>query len=107
LHILYSAPVSSIVQFVMNLLLPLMPGRLASKVCLLGMEEAKAKLTPLLLHGAEELPDFFGGPAAHDTLYPDESKSIVKPGGGILKFDYSGMVERLNAARDDYVKTKN
>jgi hypothetical protein len=107
LHILYSAPVSSIVQFVMNLLLPLMPGRLASKVCLLGMEEAKTKLTPLLLHGAEELPDFFGGPAVHDTLYPDESKSTVKPGGGILKFDYSGMVERLNAARDDYVKTKN
>ena len=35
LKILYSAPVSSIVQFVMNLLLPLMPGRLASKVCLL------------------------------------------------------------------------
>ena len=32
LKILYSAPVSSIVQFVMNLLLPLMPGRLASKV---------------------------------------------------------------------------
>lgn len=33
LDVLMSAPTSSVIQFVMNLLLPLMPGRLASKVC--------------------------------------------------------------------------
>ena len=105
LHILYSAPVSSIVQFVMGILLPLMPGRLASKVCLLGTEEAKTTLIPLLLNGANDLPDFLGGPAIHDTLYPEESKSTVKDGGGILKFDYFGMMERLQVARDEYIAT--
>lgn len=107
LHILYSAPVSSIVQFVMNLLLPLMPGRLASKVCLLGLDEATDKLTPLLLHGQDDLPDFFNGKMVlHDKYYPEESKCAVKPGGGMLKFDYFGMMDRLHAARDDYLNVK-
>jgi CRAL/TRIO domain len=104
LHILYSAPVSSIVQFVMGILLPLMPGRLASKVCLLGTEEAKKTLTPLLLNGVNDLPEFLGGPCMiHDTYYPEESKCTLKDGGGILKFDYFGMMERLQAARDEYL----
>lgn len=106
LQILYSAPVSSIVQFVMNLLLPLMPGRLASKVCLLGLEEMKTRLTPILLNGADDLPDFFGGPAAHDQYYPEESKCAIQPGGGtILKFDYFGMIHRLQAAQNDYLNS--
>ena len=102
LDILYSAPVSSIVQFVMNLLLPLMPGRLATKVCLLGVDEVKDRLVPLLMHGEDDLPDFFGGPASHDGLYPEEGKSRVR-GEGVLKFDYFGMVKRLEQARDDYL----
>lgn len=107
LCILYSAPVSSIVQFVMNLLLPLMPGRLASKVCLMGLEEAKEKLVPLLLNGEDDLPDFFGGPAHHDDLYPEEGKCSLKgDGSGVLKFDYFGMTERLLAARDEYLESK-
>jgi CRAL/TRIO domain len=106
LHILYSAPVSGIVQFVMNLLLPLMPGRLASKVCLLGLDEVKQNLTPLLQNGAKDLPDFFGGPNVHDAYYPEESKCNVKPGGGVLKFDYFGMMDRLHAARDEYLNSK-
>lgn len=110
LHLLYSAPVSSIVQFVVNLLLPLMPGRLASKVCLLGIDDARVTLTRLLHGGAAALPDFFAGPNAagvavsHDALYPEEAKCAVKEGGGMLKFDYYGMVERLHAARDEYLQ---
>ena len=103
LQILYSAPVSSIVQFVMGILLPLMPGRLASKVCLLGTEEAKTTLTALLMNGVNDLPDFLGGPAIHDTMYPEESKSTLQDGGGILKFDYFGMMTRLKASQDEYV----
>lgn len=103
LHILYSAPVSSIVQFVMGILLPLMPGRLASKVCLLGTDEAKKTLVPLLLNGEKDLPDFLGGTAVHDTLYPEESKSTLQEGGGILKFDYFGMMKRLKLAQDEYM----
>lgn len=98
LKILYSAPVSSIVQFVMNLLLPLMPGRLASKVCLLGTEEVNDKLAEFM--DASQIPDFFGGPISHDELYPEESKCSVK--AGLLKFDYFGMVERLQKAKDEF-----
>ena len=105
LHILYSAPVSSIVQFVMNLLLPLMPGRLASKVCLLGVDDVKGKLVPLLQNGEADLPDFFGGPACHDKFYPEEGKCSVK-GNGLLKFDYFGMMKRLEKARDDYLASQ-
>jgi hypothetical protein len=102
LKILYSAPVSSIVQFVMNLLLPLMPGRLASKVCLLTTTDVQENLKKIM--DEEDIPDFFGGPAQHDALYPEEGKSTVKK--GYLKFDYDGMVERLQAAKDKYMKSK-
>ena len=98
LKILYSAPVSSIVQFVMNLLLPLMPGRLASKVGLLTTEEVTDKLSEFM--DESQIPDFFGGPITHDDLYPEESKCSVK--GGMLKFDYYGMVERLQKAKEEY-----
>lgn len=106
LHILYSAPVSSIVQFVINLLLPLMPGRLASKVCLVGVDHIKENLVPLLLHGEADLPEFFGGLAIHDDLYPEESKASVQKPGGMLKFDYFGMKKRLEEARDEYLASK-
>lgn len=101
LNLLMSAPVSSIVQFVMNLLLPLMPGRLASKVCLMDVDEAKVKLEELLLGGAEDVPTFFGGPCDHDKFYPDESKCPNR-GEGTLKFDYFGMFERLKKQKEEY-----
>jgi hypothetical protein len=101
LHILYSAPVSSIVQFVMNLLLPLMPGRLASKVCLSDVDKMKETLAELLEGGEEDIPTFFGGPADHDQFYPDESACSIR-GQGSLKFDYYGMVERLEKAKVQY-----
>jgi len=99
LGLLVSAPISSIVQFVMNLLLPLMPGRLASKVCLLGGEEAVNKLEEIM--EKEDIPDFMGGSASHDVYYPDESKCPNR-GKGCLKFDWYGMIERLGAARNEY-----
>jgi hypothetical protein len=99
LYLLMSAPVSSIVQFVMNLLLPLMPGRLASKVVLLGNEEVKAKLTSLLMGGRYS---YFGGPVDRDQYYPEEGKCPNR-GQGTLKFDYFGMMERLAKAKEEYL----
>ena len=106
LKLLVSAPVSSIVQFVMNLLLPLMPGRLASKLVLLGTDAAKDKLVTLLLHGEDDIPDFFGGPANHDQFYPDEAKCPNR-GEGILKFDYFDMLNRMAAFKKEFEELKS
>ena len=105
LQLLLSAPVSSIIQFVMNLLMPLMPGRLASKVVLLGLEEVKERLSDLLLNGAHDIPTFFGGPVNHDEWYPEESKCPNR-GQGTLKFDYFGMLERLEQDKNKYLEWK-
>jgi len=105
LQLLMSAPVSSIVQFVMNLLLPLMPGRLASKVILLDLEGIRPKLKDLLMHGEEDIPKFFGGPADHDKYYPEEYYCENR-GQGTLKFDFFGMVERLEAAKTEFEASK-
>jgi CRAL/TRIO domain len=106
LNLLLSAPVGSIIQFVMNLLLPLMPGRLASKVVLLGMDEMQNRLKDLLLGGAKDIPTFFGGPVDHDALYPEEGSCPAR-GEGSLKFDYYGMLERLKKQKADYVQLKS
>lgn len=105
LQLLLSAPVVSIIQFVMNLLLPLMPGRLANKVVLLGADQMKTRLKDLMLHGEDDIPTFFGGPVDHDKWYPDESYCPNR-GQGTLKFDYFGMVERLQKAKEEYVAKK-
>mmetsp|Transcript_9103 Transcript_9103/g.14113 ORF Transcript_9103/g.14113 Transcript_9103/m.14113 type:complete len:329 (+) Transcript_9103:139-1125(+) len=102
LQLLISAPISSIIQFVMNLLLPLMPGRLSSKVVLADSAGIAAKLSEVLSNGKDGVPTFFGGPANHDELYPEESKSSLK--GGTLKFDYYGMVERLETQKQEWMK---
>jgi len=103
LSMLASAPIGSIIQFVMNLLLPLMPGRLASKVVLIGTDEMQEKLTYLLLNGKDDIPTFMGGEADHDEFYPIEGSCPIR-GEGTLKFDYFGMVERLEAAVADFEK---
>jgi hypothetical protein len=105
LNMLMSAPVSSIVQFVMNLLLPLMPGRLASKVVLLDIEGIRPRLEEVLLGGADDIPTFFNGPCDHDKFYPEESYCENR-GKGSLKLDFFGMVERLEKAKEEYEKTK-
>eukprot|EP00543_Licmophora_paradoxa_P001801 CAMPEP_0202452376 /NCGR_PEP_ID=MMETSP1360-20130828/10603_1 /ASSEMBLY_ACC=CAM_ASM_000848 /TAXON_ID=515479 /ORGANISM="Licmophora paradoxa, Strain CCMP2313" /LENGTH=336 /DNA_ID=CAMNT_0049071181 /DNA_START=175 /DNA_END=1185 /DNA_ORIENTATION=+ len=105
LNMLMSAPISSIVQFVMNLLLPLMPGRLASKVNLMDSEKMKETLKDLLVGGEQAIPTFFGGPCDHDKFFPEESKCPNR-GEGTLKFDYFGMVERLQKAKADFQAQK-
>jgi len=102
---LYSAPTNSIIQWVMNLLLPLMPGRLASKVNLKTQEEVPECLSHILLNGAADIPTFFGGTAVHDTLYPEESQLSTK-GEGALKFDFYGMKKRLAEGREAYERSK-
>ena len=105
LGLLVSAPVSSIIQFVMKLLLPLMPGRLSSKVLLYDMDRMVAKLEEILPNGKDGIPTFFGGAANHDEFYPEDAYS-KNQGQGSLTFDYFGMVERLEAARDEWIATK-
>lgn len=101
LNLLISAPISSVIQFVMKLLLPLMPGMLASKICLKGSDEVVPLLGDLLLNGKDDIPTFFGGSANHDEFYPDEYYCPNR-GKGVLKFDFFGMIERLKKAKDDY-----
>jgi len=101
LKLLVSAPVSSIIQFVMNLLLPLMPGRLASKVSLQDVNGMRAQLMDLLEGGENDIPTFFGGPSDHDQYYPEES-ICPNRGQGTLKFDYFGMMDRLKKAKLQY-----
>lgn len=101
LNHLMSAPVGSIIQFVMNLLMPLMPGRLAGKFLLKDTADACEIMKETLFKGEDDIPTFFGGKADHDTFYPDEGYSKVK-GQGTLKFDYFGMTERLQAASKEW-----
>jgi hypothetical protein len=89
----------------MNLLLPLMPGRLASKVMLMGIDQANPKLADLLMNGEDDIPTFLSGTADHDKYYPEEGKCSNR-GKGSLKFDYFGMMERLAQQKADYIKWK-
>ena len=105
LNVLLSAPVSSIIQFVMNLLLPLMPGRLAGKFVLKDAEDAKGVMADWLMNGADDIPTFFGGTADHEQYYPEEGYSKNK-GQGNLKFDYFGMIERLQASAKEWEESQ-
>ena len=50
----------------------------------------------------EDIPTFFGGPAGdHDKYYPEESYCENR-GQGSLKFDFFGMVERLEASKKEF-----
>jgi hypothetical protein len=101
LSMLMSAPVSSNVQFIMKILLPLMPRRLSSKVLLYDMEQMVSKLEEILPNGKDDIPTFFGGTVNHDEFYPEETFAQYQ-GEGPLKFDYFGMVRRLELAREGW-----
>ena len=101
LNLLLSCPVGSIIQFVMNLLLPLMPGRLASKIMLISQEESKEKLGSILMNGEEDIPTFLGGTNDHDVFYPKNGKFRDRT----VTFDFEGMKERLAKSVEDF-KTK-
>lgn len=103
LHLLISAPVSSIVEVCMNLLLPLMPGRLAHKFSFYSLEHVQTRLKTLLWHGESDIPTFLGGPVNHDQWYPVHSTKS----GGRLSFDWDGMIERLQQASLEFQKTQN
>mmetsp|Transcript_32315 Transcript_32315/g.36772 ORF Transcript_32315/g.36772 Transcript_32315/m.36772 type:complete len:399 (-) Transcript_32315:251-1447(-) len=105
MRVLISAPVSKVVQFVMGLLLPLMPGRLAEKFQFLSVDTVNEQLEELLLNGKDDIPTFFGGISKkHEQYYPGEE--AVKSKKGILEFDYYGMVERLKNDSDAFQKRK-
>eukprot|EP00956_Cyclotella_meneghiniana_P012034 scaffold17061_cov77-Cyclotella_meneghiniana.AAC.2 len=101
LNVLLSLPVSSVIQFVMNLLMPLMPGRLAGKFILKDTADGCEWMKERLMHGEADIPEFFGGPAKHDEFYPEEYYSKNR-GQGSLKFDYFGMIERLQASAKEW-----
>ena len=103
MHLLVSAPVSSIVEFCMNLLLPIMPGRLAHKFSFYSLEHVQEKLEHMLWHGKQDIPTFFGGPVNHDEFFPNTEKCPNR-GEGSLKFDWYGMIERLQQQRDAFEK---
>jgi len=105
LGMLMSAPVSSNVQFVMKILLPLMPSRLSSKVLLYDMEQMVSKLEEILPNGKDDIPTFFGGTVNHDEYYPEEEFAQYQ-GEGPLKFDYLGMVQRLELARENWLSSR-
>lgn len=105
MHLLVSAPVSSVIEFIMNLLVPLMPGRLARKFCFHSLAHARDTLRTLLLHGEDDIPTFFGGPVDHDAYYPPE-KNCPNRGQGTLKFDWYGMKRRLKEQRDAFEKNQ-
>jgi len=100
LNLLVSVPVASIIQFIMKLLIPLMPGRLASKILLIGEEESKEKLSSILLRGEEDIPTFLGGSCDHDAIYPVAGTFPERN----LKFDFAGMEKRLIEAVAAFVK---
>lgn len=101
LSTLTSAPTSTIMQFVMNLVIPLMPSRLTDKLAFLGEGTIGPRLTEVLLHGEKDIPNFFGGPCNHDVFYPAES-NCPNRGKGNLKFDFYGMRDRLQAAKEEF-----
>lgn len=105
LHHLMSAPVGSIIQFVMNLLLPLMPGRLAGKFLLKDESDARDILTECCMHGEDDIPTFFKGKSDHDKFYPEEGYS-KNQGQGTLKFDYFGMCERMQAMSKEWTEAQ-
>jgi CRAL/TRIO domain. len=102
LHLLVSCPVGTIIQTVMKLLLPLMPTRLSSKIVLISEGDAKEKLGNILLNGEEEIPTFLGGKCNHDEQFPTEGSFPNK----LLKFDFDGMIERLQGDIDKFEKSK-
>jgi hypothetical protein len=102
MNLLVSAPVSSIVEFCMNLLLPLMPGRLAHKFSFYSLDHVVERLDDMLLNGYDDIPTFFGGPnCEHDMYYPEQKNCPIR-GKGSLCFDWYGMIDRLQKESQNF-----
>ena len=102
LNLLVSCPVGTIIQTVVNLLLPLMPSRLSSKIVLIAMQDAQSKIGDLLMNGTDDIPTFLGGVCDHDKIYPTSGTFPDR----VLKFDYDGMIDRLQADITKFQKSK-
>mmetsp|Transcript_16883 Transcript_16883/g.20062 ORF Transcript_16883/g.20062 Transcript_16883/m.20062 type:complete len:339 (+) Transcript_16883:175-1191(+) len=100
LNLLVSCPVGTIIQMIMKVLLPLMPGRLASKIVLVTEEETIENLGGILENGIDDIPDFLGGKCSHEGIYPVGGTFPERT----LKFDYRGMVRRLDEATKKFSK---
>jgi len=103
LSLLVSCPVGTIIQMIMKVLLPLMPGRLASKIVLVRDEDTIPKLAAILSGGKDDIPDFLGGTSSHDGLYPVDGTYPERT----LKFDYRGMVRRLEEATKEFSEAQS
>jgi len=103
LNLLVSCPVGTIIQMIMKVLLPLMPGRLASKIVLVSEEETIEKLGGILENGVDDIPDFLGGKCSHEGMYPTEGTFPERT----LKFDYQGMLRRLDEATKQFEEEKS
>ena len=102
MHVLMASPVSRIVEVLMGWLLPFMPGRLAEKFVFLSLDHMKERLEEVM--PVEDIPTFFGGTANHDLYYPQERDCPTR-GDGILKFDYFGLIQRLQQQKEDFEET--
>ena len=79
---------------------------MAEKFVFLSLDHVTERLEELLLHGQDDIPTFLGGPnTKHDQYYPEEGQCPSR--GGILKFDYYGMVQRLRKQREMFEKKKH
>ena len=107
MRLLISAPVGTIIEFIMNLILPHLPGRLAHKFSFYKMEHVQDKLEGLLWHGKDDIPTFFGGPADHDAYYPPPTTSKKNKGSDVLlRFDWYGMKRRLQEQKAAFEKNR-
>lgn len=101
LSLLISCPVGTIIQSVMKLLMPLMPGRLFQKFVLIGEEEAQERLSKIMDGGTDNIPTFMPqGSKDHDTMFPEGGADPKDD--RVLRFDYDGMIEKLKKDIDTF-----
>lgn len=101
LNLLISCPVGTIIQSVMKLLMPLMPGRLFQKFVLIGEEEAQERLSKIMDGGTDNIPTFMPqGSKDHDTMFPEGGADPKDD--RVLRFDYDGMIEKLKKDIDTF-----
>lgn len=101
LNLLISCPVGTIIQSVMKLLMPLMPGRLFQKFVLIGEEEAQERLSKIMDGGTDNIPTFMPqGTKDHDTMFPEGGADPKDD--RVLRFDYDGMIEKLKKDIDTF-----
>ncbi|GMH76701.1 hypothetical protein TrVE_jg10358 [Triparma verrucosa] len=109
LKMLYTAPLGTVLTTVLNLLLPIMPGALSTKLKLMNEKsEMQAVLPSVLDNGEDDIPTFFNGPCDHDRFYPSEGlgaeMNVDALGDGMLMFDWDGMKERQMKMKEEWIK---